>query len=90
MTDMTKYQSLIGKEISADGWQRDNSGGIYGEITRIQSWSRDEVIVHATKEYEWNMNSFSFTIEQMDELVEKGCLPKANKMLNSGTNASIK
>ena len=89
MTDLNKYQSLIGKNILASGWQYDNSGSVCGEITRLQSWSRNKIIVHTTKTNEWDMKSFTFTPQQLDELVENGCLPKANKFLNTGTNAEL-
>ena len=89
MTDLNKYESLIGKNISASGWHYDNSGSVYGEITRLQSWSRREIIVHTTKTNDWDMAKFSFTPQQLDELLENGFLPKANKFLNTGTNAEL-
>ena len=87
--DLKKYESLIGKNLSAEGWQYDNGGSVCGEITEIKEWSRSQIFVYTTKTYEWNMSKFTFTPQQLDELIEKGCLPKANKFLNTGTNAKL-
>ena len=89
MTDLNKYQSLIGKNISASGWHYDNGGSVYGKITRLQAWSRREIIVYTTKTNDWHMAKFTFTPQQLDALLENGCLPKANKFLNTGTDAEL-
>lgn len=87
--NLKKYKSLIGKNLSASGWHYDNGGSVYGEITELKEWSRSEIIVYTTKTYDCNMSSFSFRPQELDELIEKGCLPEANKFLNTGTNAKL-
>jgi hypothetical protein len=87
--DLKNYKSLIGKNLEASGWHYDNSGSVYGKITGLKQWSSTQIFVYTTKTYDWNMLSFTFTPQQLDELIEKGCLPKANKFLNTGTNAKL-
>lgn len=89
MENLKKYQSLIGRRIYANGWHYDNGGDVCGTITEIKEWSSSQIRVYTTKEHDWNMKSFTFTPNQLDELIEKGCLPKANKFLNTGTNAEL-
>jgi len=89
MENLKNYKSLIGRNLSASGWHYDNGGSVYGKITDLKEWSRNKIIVYTTKEHDWHMKSFTFTPQQLDELIEKGCLPKANKFLNTGTNAEL-
>jgi hypothetical protein len=89
MSDLMKYNSLIGKKISASGWQRDNGGSIRGVIISIEKGFYGTIKVVASKDYEWCMNDFTFSEGEMDILLTSGVLPKANRMLNSGTDAEI-
>ena len=84
------YLSLVGKKISADGWQRDNGGSLCGIITEIEVDERyNQCKVFVEKTNQFSMNSMTFSIRQMNLLLLDGKLPEANKFLNSGTNAEI-
>ena len=89
---MKNYELLIGKYISADGWHRDNGGSMSGIISKVSDVSiRGTVNVFVLeKEHDFQMDCFSFTTDQLGVLLELGKLPKANGLLNSGTNAYIK
>jgi hypothetical protein len=91
------YDSLIGKNIVADGWYYDNGGTMAGVISEIVfnyyssgklNEHRVEVYVRE-KMYSWHMESFTFTIKQLDILLECCELPIANQFLSQGTNAKI-
>lgn len=91
-TLLSRSQSLIGKTISAQGWQRDNSGSISGIITEIIKgrFGDLEYIVCVEPNSPFSMNDFTFTSRHLEILLADGKLPEANKFLNSGTNAEIK
>jgi hypothetical protein len=88
---LEQSQSLIGKSICADGWQRDNSGMISGVITEITKgrFGDLEYIVHVEPNTAFSMDSFTFNASHLKMLLADGKLPIANKFLNSGTNANI-
>jgi hypothetical protein len=88
---LSRSQSLIGKTIFADGWQRDNSGFISGVITEIKKdrFFDLEYAVCVNPISETSMSDFTFTSRQLETLLAEGKLPIANKFLNSGTNAEI-
>jgi len=89
---LEQSQSLIGKSIIADGWQRDNSGMISGIITKIVKgrFGDLEYIVHVEPDTSFSMDSFTFKSSHLEILLADGKLPIANKFLNSGTNANIR
>jgi hypothetical protein len=84
-------QSLIGKTIIADGWQRDNGGMISGKITEIQKgrFGDLEYIIHVEPTTELSMDEMTFKKQHLEILLADGKLPEANRLLNSGTNAKI-
>jgi hypothetical protein len=86
-----EFNSLIGNNIFAEGWQYDNSGFVSGEITEIKpyKYGRDKVEVFVDTENKFSMKSFVFTHNQLKILLSCGELPTANKFLNTGTNAKI-
>ena len=88
---LSRSQSLIGKQISAYGWQRDNSGSISGIITEIKKgrFGDLEYIVYVKPDSPLSMDSFTFKSSHIEILLAEGKLPEANKFLNSGTNAEI-
>ena len=90
-TLLSQAQSLIGKTIIADGWQRDNSGSISGIITEIKKgrFGDLEYIVCVEPNSPYSMGSFTFKSSHIEILLAEGKLPEANKFLNSGTNAKI-
>ena len=90
-TILSQAQSLIGKSISAYGWQRDNSGSISGIITEIKKgrFGDLEYIVCVKPDSPLSMDSFTFKSSHIEILLAEGKLPEANRLLNSGTNAEI-
>ena len=90
-TLLYRSQSLIGKTISADGWQYDNSGFIHGVITEVKlgRYGDMEYIVCVKPLSERSMNDFTFKRRHMEYLLSDGELPIANKFLNTGTNAKL-
>lgn len=91
-TLLSQAQSLIGKSIIADAWQYDNSGFISGIITEIKQgrYGDLEYIVCVEPNSPSSMNDFTFKKRQLEALLADGKLPKANRFLNSGTNAEIR
>jgi hypothetical protein len=88
------FQSLIGKYIKASGWHYDNSGNMSGTIISIEPYSVDSlgktnytIIVMASKNS--TQNEMTFNYRHLVELLEKGKLPEANILLNTGTDAEI-
>ena len=90
-TILSRAQSLIGKSIIADGWQRDNGGMISGIITEITKgrFGDLEYIVCVEPNSPYSMDSFTFKSSHIEILLAEGKLPEANRLLNSGTNAKI-
>ena len=88
---LSQAQSLIGKSIIADGWQRDNGGMISGIITEIKKgrFGDLEYIVCVEPNSPHSMDSFTFKSSHIEILLAEGKLPEANRLLNSGTNAKI-
>ena len=87
-TTLNSAQALIGKKIFAEGWQYDNSGMISGCITEIKkSQFGNTIEVYVEPESNLSMDSFAFRANQIEVLLAEGRLPKANKFLNTGTNA---
>tara|TARA_R110002124_G_scaffold64418_1_gene176112 strand:+ start:40 stop:300 length:261 start_codon:yes stop_codon:yes gene_type:complete len=77
---------LVGKKVYVDGWQYDNSGvlldGVVTETLEAKDQFRLAYIlktIDAERKLEWIV---------VKGLIENGVY-KANKMLNSGTNAVI-
>jgi hypothetical protein len=90
MENTTKYKSLIGKNIVASGWHYDNGGAMEGvilDITKYEVFEQWNVFVDENTEGE--QKNFTFTTKQMDTLLADKELPKANPLLNTGTNAKI-
>jgi hypothetical protein len=89
--NITEFNSLIGKNIYAEGWHYDNGGFVSGEITEIKKYkfgaNKTEVFVKSANHL--SMNSFTFTNSELKTLLHFGELPTANKFLNTGTNAKI-
>jgi len=88
---LSQAQSLIGKTIFAEGWQRDNGGFISGKITEVKKgrFGDLEYIVCVEPNSPLSMNDFTFKTKHLEILLAEGKLPIANKFLNSGTNAKI-
>jgi hypothetical protein len=88
-------QSLIGKKIFAEGWHYDNHGFMKGVITSVKKGSsvcvlglpRIEIIV--SKSEQESMNSYTFSLNQINSLLKNGKLPIPNQLLNIGTYAEI-
>jgi hypothetical protein len=93
---LASAQSFIGKTIVADGWQYDYSGFMSGVITSVINGNTVDAIgfpmveITVTKSKENSMDSYKFTINQINTLLKNGELPVPNKFLNSGTYAKIK
>ena len=91
MENLTKYNSLIGKTISVDGWNYDNGGTMNGVITEIYyNEMYKEWYVKVDKDSEYSLDKYSFRFDEMDLLLLNNELPKANPLLNCGKNAFIK
>ena len=88
-TLVERAQVLIGKKIVAEGWQRDNGGGISGVITKIESSIHNRICVCVDKDDSASMDDMVFCEKHIEILLNDGKLPKANPLLNSGTNATI-
>jgi hypothetical protein len=90
-TILSRSQSLIGKSIIAEGWQRDNGGMISGIITEIKKgrFGDLEYIVCVEPNSPSSMSDFTFNASHLETLLNEGKLPEANRLLNSGTNAKI-
>lgn len=83
-------QVLIGKNIIANGWQRDNSGSLFGVITSVyQRGNYDQFYITVDPENSLSMDDMLFDKSHLEVLLRDGKLPEANKLLNSGTNAKI-
>ena len=88
---LIQAQSLLGKTIYAEGWHYDNSGFISGTITLItQDKFSKGFRVYVESNAKLGMNDFVFTIKEMEILLAEGVLPRANRFLNTGTNAELK
>ena len=93
--NLDKFQALVGKKLSAYGWNYDNFGTCNGIITKIGALESGKIEVSindtrsASAKANSAMNSFTFNINQLETLLTKGELSKPNKMLNSGTEASV-
>ena len=87
-TLIERAQVLIGKKIVAEGWQRDNGGGISGVITKIEQGTY-RIDIYVEKNDDASMDYMSFHESHLEILLRDGELPKANRLLNSGTNAVI-
>jgi len=88
-TLVERAQVLIGKKIVAEGWQRDNGGGISGVITKIESSIHNRICVCVDKDDNVSMDDMVFCEKHIEILLKDGKLPKANPLLNSGTNAIV-
>jgi hypothetical protein len=88
-TLVERAQVLIGKKIVAEGWQRDNGGGISGVITKIESSIYNRICVYVDKDEKASMDDMNFCEKHIEILLKDGKLPKANPLLNSGTNAIV-
>jgi hypothetical protein len=86
-----RAQVLVGKNIVAEGWQRDNGGGISGVITKIEqdTLSASRFYIYVDKDDDLSMDNMTFHESHLEILLKDGKLPKANRLLNSGTNAII-
>ena len=83
-------QTLIGRTIHADGWHYDNGGFISGVITKIDSrYGGLEYTVTVEPDHSSSMKTYTFKAGQMLKLITEGKLPKANQLLNTGTNAEL-
>ena len=88
METLINYSALLGKEISASGWHYDNSGGIWGTIIEIKE-NKFNYEIFVNKKNELSMSSMTFSKNYMNQLLNKGFLPKSNPFLNTGTDAEI-
>ena len=88
------FKSLIGKYIKASGWHYDNSGSMFGTIISVEKYSVDALgktnytIMVTPSEYS-TQNEMTFNYKQLVDLLEKGKLPQASNLLNTGTDAEI-
>ena len=83
-----KYQGLIGKDIYVSGWQRDNSGELLSGVVENIKYAYD---FYGCLMFKVSTSDDSVEIGEavLNGLVTSGSY-RANRLLDSGTNAIIK